>query len=364
MKFKTNTKNSIYAFMMASVIAATALFPSCSKKEGAKKDISVAVFIPGIIADSPTYAHVAEGVTQAVDNFNSNNGDSKSANGGRATLYVMEAGTNQAEWSTKLTALAAEGCYDVIISSNPSMPALASPIAKQFPEQKFIFLDAALEEGSKEEQIYCISYNQRDQAYVSGYIAGLYSSTNKVGLIAAQEYPIMNNILYPYFARGAQDANPKTESFFSIVGNWYDASKGAELCQALSDKGVDVVLPICGGASQGVISAAKEKNMHIVWFDENGFKKAPGTIISCCMTDQAKAASEVTTLFLTGDIPWGTTKTVGMADGYVQYFHDDPEYIKAVDGKIRAKMDILVELLKSGALDLGESADEVEMPQI
>ena len=104
--------------------------------------------------------------------------------------------------------------------------------------------------------------------------------------------------------------------------------------------------------------------MHIVWFDENGFKKAPGTIISCCMTDQAKAASEVTTLFLTGDIPWGTTKTVGMADGYVQYFHDDPEYIKAVDGKIRAKMDILVELLKSGALDLGESADEVEMPQI
>lgn len=81
MKFKTNTKNSIYAFMMASVIAATALFPSCSKKEGAKKDISVAVFIPGIIADSPTYAHVAEGVTQAVDNFNSSNGDSKSANG-------------------------------------------------------------------------------------------------------------------------------------------------------------------------------------------------------------------------------------------------------------------------------------------
>ncbi|MBP5748715.1 MAG: BMP family ABC transporter substrate-binding protein, partial [Treponema sp.] len=180
---------------MASSLAATALFPACAKKEGAKKDISIAVFIPGIIADSPTYAHVAEGVTKAVDSFNSGKGDSKSTNGGRANLYVMEAGTNQAEWSTKLTALAAEGIYDVIISSNPSMPALASPIAKQFPEQKFIFLDAALEEGSKEEQIYCISYNQRDQAYVSGYIAGLYSSTNKVGLIAAQEYPIMNNIL-------------------------------------------------------------------------------------------------------------------------------------------------------------------------
>ena len=364
MKFKTTTKNSIYTFMMAAAMATLALFPSCSKKEGAKKDISVAVFIPGIIADSPTYAHVAEGVTQAVENYNSSGEDSKSKNSGKAKLFVMEAGTNQAEWSTKLTALAAEGTYDVIISSNPSMPALASPIAKQFPGQKFIFLDAALEEGSNEEQIYCISYNQRDQAYVSGYIAGLYSTTGKVGLIAAQEYPIMNNILYPYFARGAQDANPRTESFFSIVGNWYDASKGAELCQALSDKGVDVVLPICGGASQGVISAATEKNMHIVWFDENGFKKAPGTIISCCMTDQAKAASEVTSQFFSGNIPWGTTKTVGMADGYVKYFHDDPEYIKAVDGKIRAKMDLLIELLKSGGIDLGQTADEVDMPQI
>ena len=359
MKFKT-LLSPIFIFIILT--QAQVLFSSCSKKTATEnKTVSVAVFIPGIIADSPTYAHVAEGVEQAVENYNSKSQDAKSS---KATLYVMEAGTNQAEWSTKLTALAAEQKYDVIISSNPSMPALASPIAKQFPNQKFIFLDAALEAGSTEKQIYCISYNQRDQAYVSGYIAGLYSKTNKVGLIAAQEYPIMNNILYPYFARGAKDANPNTESFFSIVGNWYDASKGAELCQAMYDKGVDVVLPICGGASQGVISAAKEKGMHIVWFDENGFKKAPGTIISCCMTDQAKAASEVTALFLESDIPWGTTKTVGMADGYVQYFHDDPEYIKAVDGIIRAKMDVLVELLKSGALDLGQTEEDVEMPEI
>jgi len=356
-------KNFIISTIFAFALIVAALFPSCEKNEVAQKNISVAVFIPGIIADSPTYAHVAEGVTQAVDDFNSQANDSKKQANAKANIYIMEAGTNQAEWSTKLTALAAEGAYDVIISSNPSMPAIASPIAKQFPNQKFIFLDAALEDGSKEDQIYCVSYNQRDQAYVSGYIAGLYSKTNKVGLIAAQEYPIMNNILYPYFEKGAIDANPKTKSFFSIVGNWYDASKGAELCQAMYDNGVDVILPICGGASQGVISTATEKNMHIVWFDENGFKRAPGTIISCCMTDQAKAASEVTSQFFNENIPWGTTRTVGMADGYVKYFHDDPEYLKAVDGQIRARMDLLIELLNSGAVNMGERADDVEMPQ-
>ena len=332
----------------------TLFFSSCSQKKAkdnsdSNKIPSIAVFIPGIIADSPTYAHVVQGVQEAV----------KEKGGNKvADLYIMEAGTNQSEWSNKLTALAAGGQYDLIVSSNPSLPELASPIAIQFPEQKFIFLDAALPGNIDEElanHFYCVSYNQRDQAYVSGYMAGLYSKSHKVGLIAAQEYPIMNNILYPYFAKGAADAFEGTTCDFRIVGNWYDASKGAELALAMNAVGVDVILPICGGASQGVISAAIEKGMHITWFDENGFEKAAGTIISCCMTDQALAAKEAVTDYLEGKSPWGATRTLGMADGYVRYFEDDKSYIENVDSEIRNKMSALVKELESGQRKLPQS---------
>lgn len=345
MKFNYRNSTIISALIAAAMCAFT--FTGCSKKTEEKAP-SIAVFIPGIMADSPTYAHVAEGVQEAVDTYNASVSDEKQ----KAQLYIMEAGTNQSEWSTKLTALTATDQYDVIISSNPSLPEIAEPITKQFPNQKYIFLDAQLENN---QSIYTVSYNQRDQAYLSGYIAGLYSKSHKVGLVAAQEYPIMNNILYPYFAKGAADAYSGTSCDFRIVGNWYDASKGAEITDALVSAGVDVVLPICGGASQGVISSAREHGIHIVWFDENGFKKAPGVIISCCMTKQAFAANEAVSQYLKGETPWGTTKIVGMKDGYAEYFESDPAYKEAVPEAIRNKMSELIASIKDGSFELPQS---------
>ena len=348
-----NKKNLTAAFVALALIPSTLLAWPWSKKNkttASKKAPSIAVFIPGIMADSPTYAHVAEGVQAAVDEYNGKLTDKKKA----VLLHIMEAGTNQSEWSSKLTALAATGKYDLIISSNPSLPELAAPISAQFPKQKFIFLDAAHEDN---KSMYTVSYNQRDQAYLSGYMAGLYSKTHKVGLIAAQEYPIMNKILYPYFAKGAEDAYAGTSCDFRIVGNWYDASKGAELADAMHGAGIDVILPICGGASQGVISSAREHGMHIVWFDENGFKKAPGVIISCCMTKQDVAAKEATEQYLANGIPWGTVRTVGMADGYAEYFNKDPAYIEHVPEDIRIKMDDMYAKLRKGTFRLPQTLD-------
>ncbi len=329
--------------MIFSFAAALFVFSGCSKSDtnGSAKVPSICVFIPGIMADSPTYAHVAEGVQSAVDEYNANIADDSQ----KALLYIMEAGTNQAEWSSKITALCATGLYDVIISSNPSLPEITEPIAAQFTNQKFIILDAAHEGNG---QMYTVSYNQRDQAYISGYMAGLYSKTHKVGLIAAQEYPIMNNILYPFYAMGAKEAFGGTSCDFRIVGNWYDASKGAEIADAMYADGIDVILPICGGASQGVISSAADHGMHIVWFDENGFKKAPGVIISCCMTNHIKAAKEAAEQYLDGKTPWGTVRTVGMKEGYTEFFDKDEKYIEYVSEEIRNEIDSVLKSLKDG----------------
>lgn len=322
----------------------TLSFISCSSSNKSNAP-SIAVYIPGIMEDSPIYANLAKGVLEAAGEYNAKIENQEQ----KVQVYVMEAGTNQAEWGTKLKALTATGKYDLIISSNPSLPELAEPLTHEFPQQKYIFLDGALDGN---ENIATVSYNQKEQAYLSGYIAGLYSKTHKVALIAAQEYPIMNNVLYPYFARGAQDAKEGTTCDFRIVGNWYDASKGAEITTALYENGVDVVLPICGGASAGVISAATEKSMHITWFDENAFSKAPGTIISSCMAKQDAAAKEMTLAYLKGETAWGTTKTVGFMEGYIEFIQDDPLYISTVDESIREEMKNLIESIRNGSFQV------------
>ena len=316
----------------------TCIVVSC--KPVAPKQLSVAVFIPGICADSPTYAMLRDGVTQAVDEWNEGKPLEQAAK-----LYVLEAGTNQAEWPSKITALAAEQKYDVIISSNPSLPEIVLPVIEQFPNQKFILMDA---EYSGSQNICTVCYNQYEQAYLTGYIAGLMSESHKIGLVAAQEYPVMNNIIWPYFEKGAQDADHASYVAFRVVGNWYDANKGAMLADILYDEGVDVILPICGGAAQGVITSAVNHNFYITWFDNNGFDKAPGNIISSTVMKQEELSALMTADFLNGKTKWGTAKTLGVKDGYVDFVQDDPLYISTVPADIRSQMASLVEDIKSG----------------
>ena len=317
------------------------LFTGCAKKSD---KTSIAVFVPGIIDDSPTYNMLVQGIKAAVEEKNQKLSDEN-----KIDLFVMEAGTNQAEWGPKLTALSAEQKYDVIISSNPSLPDLVEPIIQQFPNQKFILMDAT-KEGN--QNIHTVCYNQYEQSYITGYIGGLMSKTHKLALIAAQEYPVMNNIIYPYFEKGAQAANNNSTVEFRIVGNWYDATKGAELADAVAKIGVDVILPICGGASQGVITSAVNNGIYVTWFDDNGFAKAPGTIISSSVMEQKKMSYNVTKEFIEGKTPWGSAKMVGIKEGFVDFVQDDPLYIQTVPEDIRGVMAALIADIRSGKTEI------------
>ena len=329
--------------LLFTTIFAAFLFSGFAKSNKTEKT-SVAVFVPGIIDDSPVYKMLVQGVKAAVEEKNQSLSKKE-----QVSLFIMEAGTNQSEWGAKITALCAEQKYNVIISSNPSLPDLVEPILKSFPKQKFILMDAT-KEGN--QNIHTVCYNQYEQSYITGYIGGLMSKSHKLALIAAQEYPVMNNIIYPYFEKGAKAANNSSTVDFRIVGNWYDATKGAEIADAVAKKGVDVILPICGGASQGVITSAVNNKIYITWFDDNGFAKAPGTIISSSVMEQKKMSYNVTKEFLDGKTPWGSAKMVGIKEGFVDFVQDDPNYINTVPADIRETMKKLIDDIKAGKTNI------------
>lgn len=315
---------------------------SCSQKEVSQK--SIAVFVPGVIADSPIYEMLVHGVKTGVTSFNKEHKKNVS-------LTIMEAGTNQAEWSTKLISLASEAKYDLIISSNPSLPDLVEPITSQFPNQKFILLDA-FKEGNP--NIYTARYNQHEQAYLTGCMAALMSTTKKIGLIAAQEYPVMNNVILPGYEEGAKSIDKNITVDFRIVGNWYDATKGSELATAMKNSNVDVILPICGGASQGVISSAKEHNIFLTFFDgAHYFSRAPQHIVSCTILEQSSMAEEVTRSYLLDNIDWGSAITVGVKEGYIKFITEDGEKPNTiVSQNVKNKMQQIVKQIEEGTIYL------------
>jgi simple sugar transport system substrate-binding protein len=306
------------------------------------KDVSIAVFIPGVMAGSAIYEMLAQGVTRAAQGFSD----------GTCTVTVVEGGYNQAEWESSVTSLAAMGRYDLIVSSNPSLPVIATAVSARFPRQQFLLLDGEI---AGNPSIYSMRYNQREQGYLAGYSAALTAQERgaiRVGLVAGQEYPAMNDIILPGYREGAQAVDPAFTVDFRVVGNWFDAGKGADLAADMIRGGSAVILAIAGGANEGVVAAAVERGAGVVWFDTNGYAVKPGTVVGSAVVYQEKAAYEKTKLFLEGRLPFGRAEMVGLAEGYVDFLEDDPDYRAAVSDTVRQKQAALKARIMSGELKL------------
>ena len=144
--------------------------------------------------------------------------------------------------------------------------------------------------------IYTLLYNQVEQGYIAGYLAGLVTKSKmkgahaglKIGVIVAQEYPALNKEIIPGYQKGAKAVDPKITLDYRVIGNWYDANKAGDLANNMIDTGVDVILSISGGASQGIIKAAQARGKYVICFDSDVYSIAPGTIIGCVTLNQTR----------------------------------------------------------------------------
>jgi riboflavin transport system substrate-binding protein len=306
----------------------------CKKKvqyDLKRNNISVLVFITGVIAGSPSYEMMAEGALEF---------EKKHSN---VSVKIYEAGMNQSQWEQQLGEMVAGGDYDVVIGSNPSLPEICASVAKNFPKQKFVIVDAEYEGN---QQIRTFNYNQREQSYFLGYLAGLVTTSDlpyansqkKIGFIAAQEYPLLTKQMVPGFLEGARRVDPDIELDFRVIGSWADANKAAELASAMMEAGVDVFTSIAGGAAQGLVKTAVDKNAYLVWYNTNAYKMAPGFILGCGIMEQKKLIMEILEDVLAGKIQYGISQTLGVKEGYLNFIYDDPGY-KDLPDDIRDKFE-------------------------
>ncbi len=336
------------ALFVAAPIAAFAAGGGEAEPEVA---FSIAVFVPGVVEGSPTYEMLVEGVEAAA------------AEREDVAVRVVEGGFNQAEWSDGLTSLSASGEYDLIVSSNPSLPEIAAEVAEGFPEQRFLIVDGY---GHNHSSMATVLFNQREQAFLNGYFAGLVTTHPelehardelRVGLLAGQEYPIMNEVIRPGFALGAQTVDADIEVDFRVLGNWYDAGTANELAGSMIGRGADVILTIAGGGNQGVIAAAKDRGAYVLWFDSSGYDQEPGVVLGSSIIRLDQIAYERTLQAIDGELSFGVSEIVGVREGYVDFDTEHSQYERHVPSDIRAEIDDLLERMRTGELEL-------EMPRL
>ncbi len=308
------------------------------------KDIDIALFIPGVIGGNPIFELMTDGVKKAKEEFG-------------FSLNIVEGGYNPGGWEDQFKALVLTGKYEYIVTVTEGMPDIIKRVSSFSPKTKYLLLDGEIN-GVK--NAFGIKFKDREMTYLAGVFAGLVTLSSmeyanplkKIGLIAGDIYPAMENELLPGYREGACLVDKEISVVFSSVGNWNDPGKGREIAVAQYNQGVDIILNIAGASGIGIIDAAKKKRGYVIAVDTNQNKKAPGIIIGSALKKIDVATYEVIRDALSGKIPYGRTRWEGIESGKIGFTLDDPYFKRYVPKEIQEEMRKIVEEIKKGELKI------------
>ncbi|UER67506.1 BMP family ABC transporter substrate-binding protein [Borrelia sp. BU AG58] len=304
----------------------------------------IALFVPGIISGAPSY----KGMYDFLIEFQKNRGDIE--------IKLFEAGFNQGEWTELLEKLLSHRKYDFLITANNSMQGIIDKVSKNYPYTKFLIFDSLVKNTNP--QVYSLSYNVAEEAYILGYYVGLFLkdfnlSYKNVALIAGQEYPVMNDYIFPYFRNGVKEVSD-SEVFFRTLGNWHDSNKVKALTDSLIlNSKVSVVLPIVGSAVEGVLSSVREHDVFAVLFDSEDYLNNKDNIIGSGITNNRFYMEKVLNKALSGDIKYGTYEVLGLGEMGVSFNFLNKFYVESISVEIKKRLQDKVKLIS----DIGIKID-------
>jgi basic membrane protein A len=173
----------------------------------------------------------------------------------------------------------AERGADPIVGIGFSQGSSTEKVAKDFPKQKFVIIDAVVNLPN----VQSIVFKEHEGSFLVGMMAAMASKTGKVGFVGGMDIPLIRRFQCGY-EQGARYANPKVETSANMTGTtpaaWNDPARGAELAKAQFAGGVDVVFAAAGGTGIGVYQAAKDAGKLAIGVDSNQNHLQPGTMLT------------------------------------------------------------------------------------
>lgn len=187
--------------------------------------------------------------------------------------------------------------------------------AKQNPKQKYAIIDYSF--GDKTPpNVLCVMFKAEESAFLSGYIAAKRSTKNTIGFIGGMSVPIIHSFQYGFKA-GAKFASPKIKVIEQYSESFTDSAKGKAMAVQMFNQGADVVFHAAGAVGDGVIEAAKEKNMMAVGVDRDQNYLAPKNVITSALKRVDTAIYAVAKDLKNNKFQGGKTVLYGLADGGV-----------------------------------------------
>jgi basic membrane protein A len=156
--------------------------------------------------------------------------------------------------------------YDLIICVGFDQEVALQTVANESTDQKFAIVDMFID-PTVYPNVASLLFDEHEGSALVGAIAGLTTTTNKIGFIGGLDIPLINKFAAGY-VYGAGYVNPSFSGNASILANfsiaytndWVDTTAGQTLADGMYDAGADIIFAAAGRAGLGVFDSVKDKN--------------------------------------------------------------------------------------------------------
>ena len=258
--------------------------------------------------------------------------------------------TDATKIRTALEECVEEGCQIVFATSWGYMD-YVEEIAEEYPEVMF-----AHGTGYKSNGKNFINYfGKINQArYLSGIAAGMKTTSNKIGYVAAQNNEngeVTSGI--DAFAMGVESVNPDAKVYVKVTGSWFDPEGEGQAAKSLIDMGCDVIAQHCDTANPA--TEAEKAGVFAVGYNSDMAQKAPGATLTSVMWDWSVFYTEAVQKVIDGT--WDGQNYFGsMQDGLVTLAPCSDLCAEGTAEKIKEVQDKII----SGEWDIFDGKTEYE----
>jgi basic membrane protein A len=311
----------------AIVLGACAQAPAATTGTGDQATTKkVAMVLPGLKTDEAFNQYTYEGMMRAAKEFN------------LETAYKEE--VKQDEQVEVIRQFAQQG-YDIIIGQGGQFGEALQTVAKEFPNQNFVFSVATDTGGVPNLTAATVSYSHA--GYIAGVMACQVTKNNKVAMILGEWYD-PHRQMFASFEKGAQTCGKQVEVNSVATGSWSDVNKAREAALALVADGTDVLMPVLDAAYVGVLTAAQDsKDVLVVGAVTDTSIVAPTVTVGSATFNWDELGYQEAA----GKLLDGKSHVLGMAENGIGVVVND---LLPAEGK--AAVEKAVADLKSGKVDI------------
>ncbi|MFW9813166.1 MAG: BMP family protein [Candidatus Thorarchaeota archaeon] len=151
--------------------------------------------------------------------------------------------------------------YDLIIGIGFDQEVPMQTVANESTDQKFAILDMFID-PIVYPNVASLLFDEHEGSALVGAIAGLTTTTDKIGFVGGMDIPLINKFAAGYFF-GANYTNPMIDGSnitIAYTNDWVDTTAGQTLADGMYDAGADIVFGAAGRAGLGVFDSVKDKN--------------------------------------------------------------------------------------------------------